>query len=238
MQSYENWGFSLNANVRIPSWDTEGLERLIRYCVRPCFASENLRWNGPWINYRLPKPTRDGKRFIQIEPLELIEWISKFIPYPRRHRRHYHGIFAPNSPLRKKIVIKIPRINPSQHVQEIVEKVEKISFNWAKLIARIYETNPLICSCGKEIKIIGFVTNQIDIRRILNGLGCPTEIPQFDPPYDFSEKEISQLISGTPDGFPEETFYFLEERGLDPPFLEAYDPPHPEDYCDPPHWID
>ena len=72
MTSNENSGFSLDANVRIPSWDREGLERLIRYCARPCFASENLRWNGPWIHYRLPKPTHTGKTFVQIEPLEFI----------------------------------------------------------------------------------------------------------------------------------------------------------------------
>jgi hypothetical protein len=39
-------------------------------------------------------------------------------------------------------------INPS--VQEAVEKVGKVSLNWAKLIARIYEVDPLICICGKE----------------------------------------------------------------------------------------
>lgn len=225
MLFYENSGFSLNANVRIPAWDREGLERLIRYCARPCFASENLGWNGLWISYRLPKPTRDGKRFIQIEPLELIDRLSKFIPYPRRHRRHYHGIFAPNTPLRKKIAINKNHI-PSQriqeiHIQEIVEKVEKVSFNWARLIARIYETNPLICSCGKEIKIIGFVTNPLDIRRILNGIGWPAEIPEFDPPYNFSDREICQLIPGTPDGFPEETSYFLEDGGPES-FIFAY----------------
>ena len=49
MLSYENSGFSLNAKVKIEGWDREGLERLIRYCARPCFASENLRWNGPWL---------------------------------------------------------------------------------------------------------------------------------------------------------------------------------------------
>ena len=69
----------------------------------------------------------------------------------------------------------------------MVEKIEKVSFSWGKLIARIYETNPLICSCGKEIKITLFVTNSLDIHRILNGIGWPTEIPEFDPPYDFSE---------------------------------------------------
>lgn len=56
MQSYENSGFSLDGKVRIESWDRDGLERLIRYCTRPPFKSENLRWNGPWLIYRLPKP--------------------------------------------------------------------------------------------------------------------------------------------------------------------------------------
>ena len=40
---YENTGFSLDAKVRIQAFDREGLERLIRYCARPAFASENLR---------------------------------------------------------------------------------------------------------------------------------------------------------------------------------------------------
>ncbi len=80
MLSNENSGFSLDAKVRVPSWDRKGLERLIRYCARPCFARENLRWNGPWIHYRLPKPTHTGKTFVQIEPLEFIERISRFIP--------------------------------------------------------------------------------------------------------------------------------------------------------------
>jgi hypothetical protein len=52
--SYENTGFSLDGKVKIQAWDRDGLERLIRYCARPAFASENLRWNGPWLTYRLP----------------------------------------------------------------------------------------------------------------------------------------------------------------------------------------
>ncbi|MBA3603870.1 MAG: transposase [Parachlamydiaceae bacterium] len=70
MLAYENSGFSLDASVRIHSWDRDGLERLIRYCARPCFASENLRWNGRWLIYRLSKPTHTGQTFIQLEPLE------------------------------------------------------------------------------------------------------------------------------------------------------------------------
>ena len=69
MLSYENSGFSLDAKVKIEAWDKDGLERLIRYCARPPFKSENIRINGIWINYRLPKPSHDGRLFITLDPL-------------------------------------------------------------------------------------------------------------------------------------------------------------------------
>ncbi len=137
---YENTGFSLDAKVKIHSFDREGLEKLIRYCARPAFASENLRWNGPWLTYRLPKPCHTGKQFIQLDPVEFIDKIAALIPPPRRHRHHYHGSFAPNSPLRPAItkgaietkIVPIP----------VKETAQKTSFTWAKLISRIYETDP------------------------------------------------------------------------------------------------
>ena len=235
MDSSENNGFSLNANVRVPPWDREGLERLIRYCARPCFKSENLRWNGPWIHYRLPKPTHTGKTFVQFEPLKFIERILRFIPYPRRHRRHYHGVFAPNSPMRKKVAAnaqKRPRSSIPPDVQGSAEKVERVSLSWVKLIARIYEVNPLLCTCGKEMKIVAFVTHSAEIRRILSGIGWPTEIPEFDPPYDLPDRDICQLLPWTEDGFPplEGEVQITGKTGPDPPFIDyGSDPPHWED---------
>jgi len=242
MGSNENSGFSLDANVRVPAWDRKSLERLIRYCARPCFASENLRWNGPWVYYRLPKPTHTGKTFVQLEPLEFIERISRFIPYPRRHRRHYHGVFAPNSPLRKNIAAsaqKRPKSSIPPAVEESAVKVEKVSFNWAKLIARIYETNPLICQCGKEIKITAFVLHPAEIRRVLSRIGWPTKIPEFDPPYDLPDRDICQLLPWTEDGFSSDEVQITNEGGPHPPLIESIsDPPHWDDHSDPPHWED
>ncbi|HKZ00265.1 MAG TPA: transposase [Rhabdochlamydiaceae bacterium] len=242
MLSNENSGFSLDAKVRIQSWDRQGLERLIRYCSRPCFASENLRWNGPWVYYRLPKPTHTGKTFVQLDPLEFIERISDFIPYPRRHRRHYHGVFAPNSPMREKVAAsaqKRPESSIPPTVQEAAGKAEKVSFTWAKLIARIYETNPLMCPCGNEIKITAFVTHSAEIKRILTRIGWPTEVPEFDPPHNLVDRNICQLIPGTVDGFPQDEVQIPGKSGMDPPFLEnGTDPPHWDDHSDPPHWED
>ena len=242
MMTYENSGFSLDAKVQIQSWDREGLERLIRYCARPCFASENLHWNGPWLVYRLPKPTHTGQTFVQFDPMEFLDKVSVLIPYPRRHRRHYHGVFAPNNPLRKKVIESAQKrsghiTNPP--VEEIAKKVEKVSLNWAKLIARIYEINPLLCTCGKEMKIVAFITHSVEIRRILGKIGWPTEIPNFDPAIDITNWDICQLVPGTKDGFPDIYQQLQYERGPDPPAWENYcDPPHWEDNVDPPHWED
>jgi len=178
---------------------------------------------------------------IQLEPLEFIEKIAAFIPYPRRHRRHYHGIFAPSSPLRKRVTEKAQkaRIQELQVIQETVEKVEKVSFNWSKLIARIYEVNPLVCSaCGKEIKIVGFVTRSDQIFRVLREIGWPTDIPEFDPEYEIISWNICQLVTGSEDGFPDMIPQVYLETVPDPPwkdFIEP-DPPHWNQSCDPPFW--
>ncbi len=120
MLTYENSGFSLEAKVRIEAWDREGLERLIRYCSRPCFASENLRWNGPWLIYRLPKPTHTGQTFVQLEPIDFLDRIAAFIPPPRRHRHHYHGVFAPNAPQRRLIAASASQTPKSRKIPAVL----------------------------------------------------------------------------------------------------------------------
>lgn len=115
-------------------------------------------------------------------------------------------------------------------VLESAEKVEKVSLGWAKLIARIYEVNPLLCPCGKEMKIVAFVTHTAEIRRILFRIGWPAEIPEFDPPYNFLEKDICQLLPWTEDGFSQDEVQLIAEAGPDPPFIDCN--------SDPPFWED
>jgi hypothetical protein len=181
MLTHDNSGFSLDASVKINAWDRDGLERLIRYCARPCFVSENLRMNGPWIIYRLSKPTHKGRRFVQLDPMEFLDRIAAFIPLPRRHRRHYHGVFAPNAPLRKKLIACVKGEYPNSiSIHQTVEKTKRASLDWAQLIKRIYEIDPLLCSkCGKKIKIIGFVTHQAEIHRILKRIGHVIELAEL-----------------------------------------------------------
>jgi hypothetical protein len=98
MQAWEHdGGFSLNAEVWVPSWDRAGLERLLRYCARPVFAGERLAWLEPdqRLIYHLPKPRPDGQTVLYLTPLEFLDRLATLVPPPRKHRHRYHGVLAP-----------------------------------------------------------------------------------------------------------------------------------------------
>ena len=89
---------SLNADVTVPAWDRAGLERLLRYCARPIFASERLQWikKDQQLVYRLPKARPNGQTVLHLTPLEFLDKLAVLIPPPRKHRHRYHGVLAPD----------------------------------------------------------------------------------------------------------------------------------------------
>jgi hypothetical protein len=53
---------------------------------------------------------------------------------------------------------------------------------WAVLIARIYEVFPLLCPmCGGQMRLIAFITEGVQIRKILNHIGVGSEPPHISP---------------------------------------------------------
>ncbi|MES9906770.1 MAG: transposase [Sedimenticola sp.] len=217
MQTWHNGGgFSLNAEVRIEATDRQGLERLFRYCARPIFAGDRLQWLevGEMLIYQLPKPQHDGQTLLRLTPAEFLDRIALLIPLPRRHRHRYHGVLAPNSPLRKQVTERagLPVIGdavvseemPKASAGEGGEEVTGSLFAsvWAMLLARIYEINPLVCPrCGSEMRIIAFVTEREPIGRILRHIGEPDVAPVITPardPPDFS-LELDQSLAWSDD---------------------------------------
>ena len=55
--------------------------------------------------------------------------------------------------------------------------------NWrAVLIARIYEVFPLLCPmCGGQMRLIAFITEGTQIRKILEHIGVDSEPPHISP---------------------------------------------------------
>jgi hypothetical protein len=166
-------GFSVDGSVRLPAWDRGGLERLARYCARPAFSAERLdRWDGDTWVYRLKRPLASGETSLVFSPLELLSRLAALVPPPRRHGIHYYGVVSAHAKLRDRVVetagpsgavalrlreaarrMNIVPLSPGEGgVREAAgERVEPEEFSrsypytWAMLLARIYESFPLVC---------------------------------------------------------------------------------------------
>ena len=93
----------------------------MRYCARSAFALERLSvvpgtgdrservryalprhkraaWVGPGRTRKSTQPGASG--VVELSPFEFLDRLAALIPPPRKHRHRYHGVFAPNHPLR------------------------------------------------------------------------------------------------------------------------------------------
>ena len=145
---------------------------------------------------------------LHLTPLELIARIAALVPPPRTHRHRYFGVLAPNSPLRaavtalaqpaKQVVVQtdpattgegafgvapLGNVLPSQSgpAQPVPPK-RPAHYLWAVLIARIYEVLPLLCpKCGGQMRLIAFITDGVQIKKILDHIGEDSDPPHISP---------------------------------------------------------
>jgi len=147
---------------------------------------------------------------LHLTPLELIARIAALVPPPRTHRHRYFGVLAPNSPLRaaavalaapaqpaKQVVVQtepaatgegapgvVPQGNALPPTPEPAAPAKRSTahYLWAVLIARIYEVFPLLCPlCGGQMRLIAFITDGMQIRKILDHIGVDSEPPHIAP---------------------------------------------------------
>jgi hypothetical protein len=208
---YQHSGFSVDAGVLIEADDRAALERLLRYCARPPFAMERLRKEDAALVYRCAKqhsePGSDKRGAktdeLHLTPLELIDRIAALVPPPRTHLHRYFGVLAPNSPFRAAVTAMAQPpmrqteqanmsegalgVTPLGHAmpptpEPALPKRSPAHYLWAVLIARIYEVLPLLCPlCGGQMRLIAFITEGTQIRRILDHIGVDSEPPHISP---------------------------------------------------------
>lgn len=198
-------GFSVDGSVRLHKNDSKGLERLLRYCARPIFASEKLQQlSNNLLIYKPDKQWKssNGQSYAQhpitLSPIEFIDKIATLVPPPRIHRHRYFGVLAPNSPYREQVtshasqVLDDGSITTTDSLKETTtesndssstKKSSSSHYLWAILIARIYAVFPLVCpDCGGQMRIIVFIREKPIIHEILNSISEPTKPPVLSPP--------------------------------------------------------
>ena len=236
----------------VPSY-FQSLEHLLRYCARPPFALERLSvirdadgriariryvlprrwvilWAANWVGPgRKRKSTQQGSNgVIELSPFEFLDRLADLIPQPRKHRHRYHGVFAPNHPLRPSVTaLAVGNVGKQRdaatgghahaghddccgtHATPRSHDTSRIA--WAKLMARVGEEFPLQCpACGGDIRLISFITEPGPIRKILTHLGEPLEPPPISPargpPTDWGElvqvHDDRDVFQSSPDELP------------------------------------
>jgi len=111
-------------------------------------------------------------------------------PPPRRHRHRYHGVLAPNSPLRAAVTAygREEAASPQAPAKTVSATDEEPAsgsparYLWAMLLARLFASLPLVCpNCGANMRIVAFITDAAPVERILLALGEPPRPPPISP---------------------------------------------------------
>jgi len=204
-------GFSLHGAVRIDDSDREGQEKLLRYCARPVFSRDRLGWwneQKQQLVYQFQRPLPDGRTHEILSAMDLMKRLAELIPPPWINMVRYYGALAPNAKIREQVVmLSGPSEALRQRLQQAADEMgldhhedtldsktdsakekkdearKRASKTWAMLMARIFEFLPLICPrCGHEMKMVGFIVESENVRKVLEHLELPTKAPTPYPP--------------------------------------------------------
>jgi hypothetical protein len=173
MLSWHHSGFNVYCGSAIWPRDEDALEKLARYIIRAAFSQERMTYihdyktsdNIANVIYR----SKDGRKEKTFHALDWLAQLTTHIPNKREQMVRYYGYYSNKSRGLRKKVGKDDDIPAVIHPELSPEKFRK---NWARLIQKIYEIDPLVCPrCQGEMRIIAFIEFPHIIKRILEHLG-------------------------------------------------------------------
>jgi hypothetical protein len=181
-------GFSLHAARRVRPDQSNKVEELLRYVLRPPLANHRLRWLGDdELLLALKRKWSDGTTHILLSESELIGRLAALVPPKGFNGTRYHGVLAPRSSLRDLVIPAPPTPdepvqiegNPQEPPTTAPSRPRRIP--WAELLRRVFRTEVDRCSCGGRLRLVSFVTDPAEARRYLVHIGLPSEVPVVAP---------------------------------------------------------
>ena len=172
------YGFDVDASVRVPAHDREGLERLARYMLRPVLGKSRLtRQVDGRYRIRLRKAWRDGTTDIVLDGVELVGRLAALVPQPRVHLTKYFGLFAPRHALRREVVPQPADAHAAcEHAVHTRGRPER-RLSWSKLLARVFRVDVLECPrCKSRLQRIEWCTSPERIDAVLRSRGPPADL--------------------------------------------------------------
>jgi hypothetical protein len=161
--------------LRLDSADPRVIEEVFRREViaRLCRA-ERLSETFRDSCVSTPPDPRTGATEVVLDPLDWIHLLTGQIPEPRAHPIRYFGAYSRRRLSQRRREETASRLSdPSSPPAAGVDEGEESAFvrgrraNWARLLRKILEVDPLLCPCGGQMKIVAVITDPRVIDRIL-----------------------------------------------------------------------
>ena len=170
--------------------DPAARERLVRYLLHPAFAMERLHYDpaAGTVTYNPAKQARDRHgRPDSPAVSSALDWLAAIvthIPDKGQQLLRYYGHYSNVRQAQKKRpgataqgLESTPQ--PPEQDDEFRKQCRR---NWARLIKKIHEVDPLICPrCRGLMRIISFIEDPPVIKKILLHLHL-WEVPKRSPP--------------------------------------------------------
>jgi hypothetical protein len=178
-------GFSLHAGLVVPAGQRDRLERVCRYALRPPVAIERLHLTeDALVRLSLRQPWHDGTTDLVFTPIEFLERLAVLVPRPRINLVLYFGVLGARASRRADIVGP-GRAELGGDTEADGDATDGASgpsrgrgAQWAALMQRTFGLDVLVCPrCGGRLRLMALIEEAAVIKRILNHLGLPAEIP-------------------------------------------------------------
>ena len=186
MLSWRHSGFSADASVRVET--IADAVRIGRYMIRSPLVLQRLKWDaeGGEVTYQA-RPKRSKGPAGGLERWDVLEFIARVtdhIPEPGQQLIRNWGYYSNASRAKRRRESGLQSSTPQMHDQQQPDSDKdeghrQRRLSWAKMIQKVYEIDPLLCSfCGAEVKILSFIIESKTINKILDCMGLPSQKPE------------------------------------------------------------
>jgi len=163
------------------------LERMARYIARAPFALGKIHVLAKdRVRVDTPPDPKTGATHVEMDVLEFIHRVTTQIPDARRHLIRYYGAYSHRSRGARR-AREEAQAGADQTKTDADEPLPtKSRANWARLLRRIYEVDPLLCPrCRGPLEMISVLVDPKVVDAILRHLHVtdqPTSVHARDPP--------------------------------------------------------
>ena len=194
VSAWRHSGFNVFCGSRIQPGSEDAIENLARYIIRASFSQERMTYipEESKVVYR----SKDGKEERIFDALEWLAAMCSHVPNKGQQMVRYFGFYS-NVVRGKRKKKDEDGLIPS--ILEPDGSTKEHKRNWARLIQKIYEIDPLCCPvCSGKMKVISVIERPDVIKKILRHLGLWDRKTRPPPKTDVLETRMDPTDSQLP----------------------------------------